>query len=400
MKVPRRSSSHRSIVIALGAMLLVAVAVVIALRVLRPAPSSPEAPVTSAPPTSQPAPAPTRQLTFSAAGDFLAHDSVVQQAKTADGYDFSPYFSSVRPLYDKSDVFFCNVETPTAGPRYGISGYPAFNAPTEFARDMQKTGCNMINLANNHMADKGQGAINATLDTWAKLPTLAVAGANRSAEEQSKVAYFEKNGLKVAFVAFADFSNVAPPAPYSVNLYRDEALVRRLLTEARQQADAVIVSAHWGTEDAHEVNANQRSFVQLCAQLGVDVIIGTGPHVIQEVDMLKRPDGGQLLVWYSLGNFLSSQLQPDQLTGGVAQFRLSKEQDKLTISDIAFRPTFMSYEWSAADRQAQRLLARRNLTLQPLKDAARGTSLHGVSVDERMNKVRQWLGAKVPVTIE
>lgn len=386
---------------ALGVALLMAVAVIIALRVLRPAPPAPDSPASPAVSTPRPsAPDPTHQLTFSAAGDFLAHDSVVQQAKTADGYDFSPYFSSVRLLYDKSDVFFCNVETPTAGPRYGISGYPAFNAPMEFARDMQKTGCNMINLANNHMADKGQGAINATLDTWAKLPTLAVAGANRSAEEQSKVAYFEKNGLKVAFVAFADFSNVAPPAPYSVNLYRDEALVRRLLTEARQRADAVIVSAHWGTEDAHEVNANQRSFAQLCAQLGVDVIIGTGPHVIQEIDMLKRPDGGQLLVWYSLGNFLSSQLQPDQLTGGVAQFRLSKEQDKLTISDIAFRPTFMSYEWSAADRQAQRLLARRNLTLQPLKDAARGTSLHGVSVDEQMNKVRQWLGAKVPVTIE
>ena len=400
MKALRRSASYRSIAIVLGLVLLAAVVTIVILRVLRPAspvPETPEAPVAS---TSQPAPASPRRLTFSAAGDFLAHDSVVQQAKTSSGYDFSPYFHSVKPLYEKSDVFFCNVETPTAGSRYGISGYPAFNAPTEFARDMQKTGCNLINLANNHMADKGQGAINTTLDTWATLPTLAVAGAYRSTEEQSKVAYFEKNGLKVAFLAFADFSNVAPPAPYSLNLYRDEALVRRLLTEARQHADAVIVSAHWGTEDDHTVNANQRSFAQLCAQLGVDVIIGTGPHVIQEIDMLKRPDGGQLLVWYSIGNFLSSQLQPDQLTGGVAQFTLTKEQDKLTISDIAFRPTFMSYEWSAADRHAQRLLARRNLTLQPLKDATKGTQLHGVSVDERMTKVRQWLGGKVPIVIE
>lgn len=341
-----------------------------------------------------------RTLTFSAAGDFLAHDSVVKQAKTNNGYDFSPYFTSVKSLYGGSDVFFCNPETPSAGAAYGISGYPAFNAPVELARDMSKTGCNLINLATNHMADKGQAAINATIDQWQKLPVLAVTGANRNASEQKKVKYFEKNGIKTAFLAFADFSNVRLPNAYSINTYHDEALVRQLMSEARQHADAVIVSAHWGTEDSHTVTADQQKFAKLFADLGADVVIGTGPHMIQKADMLDRAGGGKTLVWYSIGNFLSSQLQVDELTGGVAQFKLVKTDKGISISDVKFRPTFMSYEWSPADRQAQNLLARRNLKLQPLKQAANETKLHGTTVEERLAKVRQWLAGTAKVAVE
>lgn len=338
-------------------------------------------------------------LTFAAMGDMLAHDSVVRQAKTADGYDFTPYFSEITPLYEGKDVVFCNLETPSAGEEYGISGYPTFNAPTEFARDASGSGCNLINLATNHLADKGQAALNATLDEWEQLQPLAVTGANRSADEQQHVRYFEKNGLKVAFVAFADFSNAPLPHEYSVNIYHDEALVRQLLGEARQNADVVIVSAHWGTEDSHEVNADQQQAAQLFADLGADVIIGTGPHVVQQVDWLDRADGGRTLVWYSIGNMLSSQLQTDELTGGVATFTVAKGAQGLTFSDIGFRGTFMSYEWSEADKAAENLLARQNLKLQPLQNAGGETQLFGVTVEERAARLREWLGTGVEMTI-
>lgn len=109
---------------------------------------------------------PESSFIMSAMGDMLAHDSVVQQAKTADGYDFSPYFASITPLLQNSDVIFCNPETTSAGVEYGISGYPTFNAPTEFARDLRKAGCDVINLASNHISDKGQAALHVTLDVW------------------------------------------------------------------------------------------------------------------------------------------------------------------------------------------------------------------------------------------
>ncbi len=332
-------------------------------------------------------------------GDMLAHDSVVAQAKMADGYDFTPYFKHVRPLYEGTDVVFCNPETPAAGAAYGISGYPTFNAPTEFARDLSRAGCNLINTASNHMTDKGQTALNATLDEWSKYKPLAITGANRSADEQQTVRYFEKNGMTVAFLAFADFSNGPIPHAYSLNLYHNTELVRQLMTAARKKADAVVVSMHWGTEDSHTVNADQRAAAKLVADLGADVIIGTGPHVLQSVEWVKRADGSRTLVWYSIGNMLSSQLQVDELTGGVAKYRLTKTADGIRVSDIAFTGTFMSYEWSAADQQAQRLESRRNLQLRPLASAAEQTRLFGLTVDERRQKLHTWLGSSVEMTI-
>lgn len=335
------------------------------------------------------------KISFAAMGDMLAHDSVVNQAKTNEGYDFKPYFTNIRPLYESSDVVFCNPETPSAGPSFGISGYPTFNAPVEFSRDLVASGCNLINLASNHMADKGQLAINETIDQYDKLGVLARHGTNRSIEEQAKVSYFTKNDIKVAFVAFADFSNARLPSSYSVNLYHDKALAEQLLKEARANADLVLVSAHWGVEDSHEISTSQTDVAQEIANLGADVIIGTGPHVIQPVEWIDRPDGKRTLVWYSIGNSLSSQLQVDQLTGGVAKFTVTKDLDKLQISDIGFSGTLMSYEWSASDRQASRLETRRNFRLEPLNQAEEGAAQLGVTIEERRQKLRQWLGNNV-----
>lgn len=347
----------------------------------------------------KPKPKPQPSLKFAAMGDMLAHGAVINQARTENGYDFKPYFTKIQPLYAGSDVVFCNPETPAAGPDFGISGYPVFNAPIEFSRDLSAAGCNLINFATNHIVDKGQTALDKTLDEWDKLKPLAMSGANRSAEEQQKVSYFEKNGLKVAFVAFADFSNAKVPHGYSINFYHDKALVTNLLTEARKNADIVIVSAHWGVEDSHQISAPQQQAAQMMADLGADVIIGTGPHVLQPVTWLDRPDGEKTLVWYSIGNMLSSQFQVDELTGGVAKFKVAKVNDKLRFSDIAFDATFMSYEWSAADKAANRSLARNSLKLQPLKEAVEKTKLFGTTVEERTEKVHQWLGKDVEITI-
>lgn len=339
------------------------------------------------------------QLRFAAMGDMIAHDSVVNNAKTTNGYDFTQYFTRVQNLYTGADVTFCNPETLAAGSAYGISGYPTFNAPIEFPRDLNKEGCNLINLATNHIGDKSQAAINATIDVWNALPILAATGANKTPAEQRTVKYFTKNGLKVAFVAFADFSNNKAVSSYGLNIYHDTALVSDLLTEARKNADVVIVSAHWGTEDSNTVNADQVAAAQLFASLGADVVIGTGPHVLQKVTSLTRPDGGTTLVWYSIGNMLSSQLQLNELTGGVAGFTVAKKDGKVIVTDLTFKATFMSYDWPAADRAAGRLETRSNLALYPLANAGDQVTKFGTNLSEREAYIKQMLGTDVPITI-
>lgn len=339
----------------------------------------------------------SNELHFAAMGDMLAHDTVNQQAKRGDTYDYKPYYMQIRTLYKNADVVFCNPETLAAGQTYSISGYPAFNAPTEFARDLvssEGAGCNLINTATNHIGDKSQAAINATLDVWNELKPLAVAGANKSSEEQNVVRYFTKNGITVAFLAFADYSNNKAVSSYGLNLYHDDPLVSRLMAEARSKADAVVVSMHWGTEDSNDVNADQQAAAQHMSELGADVIIGTGPHVLQRATWLTGQNGRKTLTWYSIGNMLSSQLKINELTGGVAGFTIVKKSSGIVVEQPTFKSTFMSYDWSAADKAADNLLSRHELLLQPLADASgRPEAMFGnqYSIKEREQYVRSTL---------
>lgn len=342
-----------------------------------------------------------RRIRVAAMGDMLAHDTIISGAKTDTGYDFGHYFSHIRTSYGDADIVFCNQEGLSSGDTYGISGYPSFNAPIEFAAGLHTgAGCNVINLANNHMGDKGVGATNATLDVWNELRPLALSGANKDAASQNTVSYGTVKDLKFGFVSFADFNNNTATPAYSVNNYHDEALVRRLVGEARRNADIVIVSMHWGGEDSGVVNQDQQQAAALLASLGVDVVLGTGPHVLQKVDTLPRADGGVTTVWYSLGNMLSSQLDIKGLIGGIATFDIVKKQDeRIDIEQLSFVPTYMHYEWTVDEKARNDLTARKNAKIYLLKDAAAplSRSLFSTTVEEQRRYVVHTLGDKVTV---
>lgn len=340
-----------------------------------------------------------------AMGDMLPHDSVVSQAKQGSTYNFASYFSSVKSLYGDADAVFCNPEAPVSGDTYGVSGYPQFNAPGAFARDLRSdngAGCNVITMGNNHINDRGQAVLNDSVDIWRDLKPLAVSGANKSPAEQQQVPTFTQNGIKIALVALNEYNNNPPSNSYAVNPLGDEALVTSLMATAKKNADAVIVSIHWKQENITHSTAAQRAAVARVANLGADVIIGTGPHVWQEVATVPSTGSKQTLVWYSIGNMLSSQLTIDQLTSGVAGFTLHKDnKGSVSVDTITIDPTFMSYTWPAAAKAADNLLARTDLRLQPLKDA--NSSIQAMfggnrSSAERLDFLKQTVGNDVPVT--
>jgi poly-gamma-glutamate synthesis protein (capsule biosynthesis protein) len=338
---------------------------------------------------------------MAAMGDMLAHDTIIANAKTGSSYDFSKYFTNIRSSYKNADVVFCNQEGLSSGEQYGISGYPSFNAPTQFSAGLQKgAGCNLINLANNHMGDKGVAATNATIGVWAKLRPLAVNGANKSADDQNKVSIATVNRIKIGFVSFADFNNNKVTPGYSVNNYHDTALVNRLVSKLRSESDVVIVSMHWGVEDSNIVSADQINEANLLSSLGVDIVIGTGPHVLQKVQTINRPDGGNTIVWYSLGNMLSSQLNIRELIGGIAQFDINKSDGgKISVNNLTFTPTYMHYEWTASEAANNDLLARKDAMIYLLDDSTQplSRSLFNTSVTVQKQYVIDTLGAEVTV---
>ena len=340
-----------------------------------------------------------------AMGDMLPHDSVNANALQPDGaYDYGQFFSGIAPQLEAADVAFCNQEVPSAGADFGVSGYPTFNAPPEFAGALHGVaGCDLVNLATNHSADLGAAGIAGTRGVWDGLTPAAVDGANRSAEEQRVVPVFEQGGMTFALVSFAEYSN-APIDVVSLNMMSDDALVNDLMTQANELADVVVVSAHWGTEDSHEVNDQQTAFAQRVADLGADVIIGTGPHVLQPVAWLDRSDGGRALVWYSVGNMLNTQLELAQRTGVIAGFEAVRDpaSGAVAIENPTAILTYMHYDWSAEQEAAGDLLARTNLSITPLARSGEllATTRFGVTAEQQMEASAAILGPDVAIVPE
>lgn len=351
--------------------------------------------------TERDKPVATGTIRLVATGDMIAHDSVNANAKKADGsYDYLPFMEKMKPYFEKADIRFCNQSTPAGGEQFGISGYPVFNAPIAFARGIEGVGCNLINIGTNHTNDKGQPLIDATVAAWDNREgVLAVAGANRSVGEQNQTRVFTVKNVKVAFLSYTTYSNNRALTPHGVNMYSD-ALATAQVGEARKNADIVIVSMRWGTEYSPEVNAQQDAIAQTLTNLGADVILGHGPHVLEPVKRLKNADGSrESIVWYSLGNFLNTQIETEALIGGFAVMDIDAASKKLT--NVAFMPTYMHYDWTAADKRANNLLARKNLQMVPLDQAADllASSQLGTSVEAQTARITSVLNKYTEVKI-
>lgn len=339
--------------------------------------------------TERDKPVVTGTIRLVATGDMIAHDSVNANARKTDGtYDYTALMAGMKPYFEKADIRFCNQSTPAGGDAFGISGYPVFNAPIEFARGIEGVGCNLINIGTNHTNDKGQGLIDATVAAWDNREgILAVAGANRSLGEQNQSRTFTVKGIKFAFLSYSTYSNNTSLTPHGVNMYSD-ALATAQVAEAKKNADFVIVSMRWGTEYSPDVNAQQDAIAQTLTNLGADVILGHGPHVLEPVKKIKSADGSkESVVWYSIGNFLNTQLETEALIGGFATMDIDAATKKVT--SVGFLPTYMHYDWTAAEKRANNLLARKNLQMVPLDQAAEllGKSLLNTTVEAQIARV-------------
>lgn len=300
---------------------------------------------------------------IAAVGDMLPHETVTKAAKTSSSYDYLSLISpELKQSFQKAPVRFCNQEAPSA-PALGVRGYPAFNAPAEFPKDLSTFGCNVISLANNHLNDSGQAGIDGTVDEWSKQKTLAISGANKTSSVQQQLQTFEVNGIKFGFVAFNEINNKASASSYSVNMLGNSSLLESQIKELKSKTDLVIVSVHWGQDGSHKILSSQSNIIKKISDLGADLIIGSGPHVWQPYQVITKADGTQTHVWYSLGNGLSSQVEQAQLFSGVALMRVTKTKDsKPSLSSPRVLPTYMHYVWTNGIGLAQsQLLGRKDL---------------------------------------
>lgn len=243
------------------------------------------------------------RLSLIMVGDALLHSSLYRDGYQNGTYDFTSQLELIKPEIQKHDLAFYNQESILGGTSIGLSDYPNFNSPQEFGDAMIDAGFNLVSLANNHTMDRGVTAIQNSCDYW-KTKDVLTAGSYCSAEDAEEIKIKEKNGIKYTMLAYTYGTNgIAVPSdkPYLVNLYSDEK-AKADIEKVRDKVDLLIVSMHWGTEYRSEPTDEQKREAEYLSNLGVDIIIGTHPHVIEPITYIN-----DTLVIYSLGNFISAQ---------------------------------------------------------------------------------------------
>jgi poly-gamma-glutamate capsule biosynthesis protein CapA/YwtB (metallophosphatase superfamily) len=289
----------------------------------------------------------TEKLTIGAIGDILIHDTVYNDAFNGTNYNFNPMFEKVKGVLQTPDILTANQESMLGGLDIGVSSYPTFNSPHEVADALVNTGVDIVSLANNHTLDKGErGILSAT--EYLNSIGLPHVGSFLNEEDRQSLRILTKNGIKLAFLSYTYGTNGIPVPDgkdFLVNLINRD-IMKEEIHRAKEQADVVVMSIHWGNEYQLFPTDEQKDLALFLANEGVDIIFGSHPHVLQPMDWIETEDGRKTFVIYSLGNFISGQSLDYKDIGGMATVEITKNvsEKKTTIelSNPVFFPTYVT----------------------------------------------------------
>ena len=284
------------------------------------------------------------------AGDNLINDKLYNAAKKDDGsYDFKSMYSYIKDIVKNYDLAYYNQETILGGSEIGVSSYPAFNSPYEAGDATIDTGFNLVSLATNHTLDRGEKAIINSLNYWNNKSNVLTSGSYLSNSDRNKVNIKEVNNITYTMLNYTYGTNgikVPEGEEYLVNIwpctgnnpdndtkYQEyKKIVKEDILRVRDKVDLLIVAMHFGVEYTHNPTNYQIDMAEFLSSLGVDIIIGTHPHVIMPITYIN-----DTLVIYSLGNFLSAQdTNNDYNTtvGLLSSIKITKNIDKDNNSSI------------------------------------------------------------------
>lgn len=267
----------------------------------------------------------TYKVSMVMVGDNLIHSSIYNEANrnaNYDGYDFKPMITMIKDKVKGYDLAYYNQETILGGSEIGLSDYPTFNSPYEAGDAMLDAGFNIVSLATNHTIDRGEKAVLNSCEYWETKSDVLTAGSYCSEEDRNEVKVMEKNNITYTMLNYTYGTNgIAIPngkdylvnvwpmdynADYGVGYEAFKETVREDIERVRDKVDVLIVAMHWGVEYTHTPTKYQKDAAEFLASLGVDIVIGTHPHVVQPVEWID-----DTIVFYSLGNFISAQEQSD-----------------------------------------------------------------------------------------
>jgi poly-gamma-glutamate capsule biosynthesis protein CapA/YwtB (metallophosphatase superfamily) len=277
-------------------------------------------------------------------GDIMGHDEQIWSAENMETHTFNydDVFRYIKNDISEADVSIANFEVTLAGPPY--NGYPTFSSPAELAVACKNAGIDIFVTANNHAADKGKNGI---LSTLYRLDSIGIPHTGTFADPVARDILYpmiiEKNGFSIALLNYTYGTNgITVPPPVIVNMLEKNLVTADIEKAKSKNPDAIILFLHWGTEYDTIPAISQTEMADYFFSLGVDLIIGSHPHVLQKMEWNKSDTlTTDRIVVYSLGNYVSNQRTVRRDGGAMVRIELAKRADSLYVSDAGYYLTWV-----------------------------------------------------------
>ena len=284
----------------------------------------------------------SQEISFLFMGDIMGHGPQIKSAwqENKKQYEYSEVFNPLEDIISSVDFAIGNLEVTLAGKPF--KGYPQFSSPDELAVACKNSGMDVLVTANNHSCDRKNKGIVRTLDVLDSLKILHTGTfKDVNKREKNNLLVLSKEGIKVGLLNYTYGTNGLPFSdPVYVNLVDSVLIKKDVINAKNKDLDKLIIFVHWGYEYKDFPNSYQKKYNRFFQGLGVDVVIGSHPHVIQPM-VYSKENNHEFLTVFSLGNFVSNQ-RAERKDGG-AMFRLSfqKTDNNIQISRKEYIPVWV-----------------------------------------------------------
>lgn len=287
-------------------------------------------------------------IEFVAVGDNVAHQAIRESGMKGDEWNYDHVYQYVKEDIEAADLALVTQETVFVKDRNDVSGYPTFGTPPEFGDALVNTGFDVVAHATNHIYDKGLASINYTIDWWKENhPETTVLGIHETPEEAEEITVIQCKKLKIAMLDYTYSLNgleLPSDKAYMVDVF-DADKAREDIKKAKKLADVVIVVEHVGEEYRQDLDEETKEWEQLFLEEGVDIVIGSHPHVIRTMETMTGEAGHKMLVYHSLGNFTATQNDLPTMLEAMAKITIRKDvkTGEIQVPEHEFIPMIMHY---------------------------------------------------------
>lgn len=286
-----------------------------------------------------------KEITITSVGDIMMHQAQINAGSLGNGkYNYSKMFKSIQPYIEKADFSLGNLEVTLSGKEKGYTGYPRFNAPEILAKNIKDVGFDMVTTANNHSLDRNFYGVKKTIENLDKVGLLHT-GTYKALKDSEKILVKDIKGIKIAFLAYTYGTNgISIPEKFAVNRINKDKILKDIKKAKALKVDMIITSMHFGVEYKITQNKTQEDLANFLFKNGIDIVLGSHPHVLQPMEVKKvNVDGKKkdVFVIYSQGNIVANMPSRYKDSGVIINLSIRKDSKGTRLSKVDYIPTWV-----------------------------------------------------------